>query len=85
MDDRDLKIENPELAELSAWLLPELEVTSVKICQHCGWQQQNHFGVDLACPCADSRHLLPYPVDGPDCLADCERSPVLGHFLAAAL
>jgi len=85
VDDKDLELGGPESAELPAWLLPELEVTPIKICQHCGWRRNAHFGNDLACPCTDSRHLLPYPVDGPDCLPDCEHSSLPGHFLAIAL
>jgi hypothetical protein len=85
MDSKDFKLASPSPTEMPDWMLAELEVGPLKICQHCGWRRNDHFGEDLACPCADSRHGLPVAVGGPACLADCEGSPVQGHFLTAAL
>jgi hypothetical protein len=85
MDAKDFKIDSSEHSGMPDWMLAELEVGTPKICQHCGWRRNDHFGEDLVCPCADSRHDLPVSAGGPACLSDCEQSPVQGHFLTAAL
>ena len=84
MDGKDFKVEAPGQDEMPDWRPAELEIGTVKICQHCGWRRNDHFGVGLACPCADSRHNSPVSVEGVECLEDCEKPLVQGHFLAAA-